>query len=396
MANPLMKSSAGPKLAPPRSCALDYLRATITVLVVFLHAILAYPTWGIFDPVDYLNSTAPVIDPMTSSALDLLPTLLNDFFMALMFFISGLFVWKSLAKKGAAAFLMDRGRRLGIPFVLSLAVIMPLAYYPAFLLTGAEDDPLSYWVGWSWNSGPAWFLSMLLGFDLLLAIFFQAMRQTHRAIPEVLVTQPQAFFLTLVVFSGLGFMPLMAVYGPLQWLEWGPFVVVQACRLVLYAVYFVAGVVVGGRGLETTFLTPDGPLARRWRVWLFASIGAALALVIALSVVRLDPRAPWTRPAGWWQLGSCMVLYSATLSMAFLALFLRFMHVRYPWADNMSDNAYGIYVVHYPFVVWTQYLLLGSSIPATSKALIVFGVSLGLSWTTSALVRSLPRVRTVL
>jgi len=248
-------------------------------------------------------------------------------FMALMFFISGLFVWKSLAKKGAAAFLMDRGRRLGIPFVLSLAVIMPLAYYPAFLLTGAEDDPLSYWVGWSWNSGPAWFLSMLLGFDLLLAIFFQAMRQTHRAIPEVLVTQPQAFFLTLVVFSGLGFMPLMAVYGPLQWLEWGPFVFVQACRLVLYAVYFVAGVVVGGRGLETTFLTPDGPLARRWWVWLFASIGAALALVIALSVVRLDPRASWTRPAGWWQLGSCMVLYSATLSMAFLALFLRFMHV---------------------------------------------------------------------
>jgi surface polysaccharide O-acyltransferase-like enzyme len=91
-----------------------------------------------------------------------------------------------------------------------------------------------------------------------------------------------------------------------------------------------------------------------------------------------------------------MVLYSATLSMAFLALFLRFMHVRYPWADNLSDNAYGIYVVHYPFVVWTQYLLLGSSMPATSKAMIVFSVSLGLSWITSALLRSIPGVRAVL
>jgi hypothetical protein len=34
--------------------------------------------------------------------------------------------------------------------------------------------------------------------------------------------------------------------------------------------------------------------------------------------------------------------------------------------------------------------------PATSKAIIVFSVSLGLSWTMSALVRSIPGVRAVL
>ncbi|MFN9979506.1 MAG: hypothetical protein ACK53Y_06315, partial [bacterium] len=67
-----------------------------------------------------------------------------------------------------------------------------------------------------------------------------------------------------------------------------------------------------------------------------------------------------------------------------------------PHLDNLSDNAYGIYVVHYPFVMWTQYLLLGSSMPATSKAIIVFSVALGLSWTMSALVRSIPGVRAVL
>jgi hypothetical protein len=171
--------------------------------------------------------------------------LLTNFFMALMFFISGLFVWQSLTQKGAAAFLMERWRRLGIPFALSLAVIMPVAYYPAFLRTGAEEDVLSYWVGWSWNSGPAWFLSMLFGFDLLLAICFHVMGQTRRAVPEALVTQPPAFFLALVILSSLGFMPLMAVYGPFRWLEWGPFIIGQASRPALYAVYFVAGVVVG-------------------------------------------------------------------------------------------------------------------------------------------------------
>jgi len=70
--------------------------------------------------------------------------------------------------------------------------------------------------------------------------------------------------------------------------------------------------------------------------------------------------------------------------------------IRHPWIDNLSDNAYAIYLMHYPFVIWSQYVLLGSSMPATTKALVVFGVSLGLSWGTSALVRSIPGVRAVL
>jgi len=106
----MVNPPAGPKPLRPRSCALDYLRSTITVLVVWLHAILAYPTWGIFNPTDYVHSTAPVIDPMPSRVFDLPPVLLNNFFMALMFFISGLFVWQSLTKKGAAGYLMDRLR----------------------------------------------------------------------------------------------------------------------------------------------------------------------------------------------------------------------------------------------------------------------------------------------
>jgi surface polysaccharide O-acyltransferase-like enzyme len=392
----MANKSVGPKPSSGRSCSLDYLRSAITVLVVFLHAILAYPTWGRFYPANYLHSTGPVIDPQKTPAFDLVPALLNGFFMALMFFISGLFVWKSLATKGAACFLKDRWRRLGIPYVLSLAVIMPLAYYPSFLLTGAQEDIFSYWCGWSWISGPAWFLSMLLGFNLLAVIAFRIAGPSHHAVADVLVTQPGAFFLALIILSGVGFMPLMAMYGPYRWLEWGPFTIGQANRLVLYAVYFFAGVAAGARGLETTFLKHPGPLSRRWWAWLMAAAIAALALVVALGTVKVDSTGPWTRPAGWWQLGCCMVLYSATLSLAFLALFLRFVHTRHPWIDSLSDNAYAIYLVHYPFVIWSQYVLLGSSLPAATKALVVFGVSLGLSWGASVLLRSIPGVRAFL
>jgi len=58
--------------------------------------------------------------------------------------------------------------------------------------------------------------------------------------------------------------------------------------------------------------------------------------------------------------------------------------------DGASENAYGIYLFHYVFVLWTQYLLLDVSLPAIAKGLIVFAVSLVLSWAASAALRRVP------
>jgi hypothetical protein len=57
--------------------------------------------------------------------------------------------------------------------------------------------------------------------------------------------------------------------------------------------------------------------------------------------------------------------------------------------DSLSRNAYGMYLVHYVFVVWLQYALLNAHLFAFTKAAIVFGVTLVLSWATSAALRRL-------
>ena len=116
------------------------------------------------------------------------------FFMALLFFVSGLFVWKSIVNKGSIRFLLDRLLRLGIPFLVMVGIIMPLAYYPSFLQTGAEESFISYWSGWSWRSGPAWFLSLLIVFDLLAAICFQFAAHSNRSVPQIFFRQPSSFF----------------------------------------------------------------------------------------------------------------------------------------------------------------------------------------------------------
>jgi glucans biosynthesis protein C len=52
----------------------------------------------------------------------------------------------------------------------------------------------------------------------------------------------------------------------------------------------------------------------------------------------------------------------------------------------LSANAYGIYLLHYPFVVWGQYALLESDIGAIPKAACVFTGALGFSWGASAVL----------
>jgi surface polysaccharide O-acyltransferase-like enzyme len=48
--------------------------------------------------------------------------------------------------------------------------------------------------------------------------------------------------------------------------------------------------------------------------------------------------------------------------------------------NGLSANAYGLYLVHYNFVVRLQYALLGAALLAAIKVAIVFGGTLVLSW----------------
>jgi surface polysaccharide O-acyltransferase-like enzyme len=75
-----------------------------------------------------------------------------------------------------------------------------------------------------------------------------------------------------------------------------------------------------------------------------------------------------------------VVLVVATVCLGFAAVFLRFGHARSTLTDSLSDNAYAIYLVHYVFVVWLQYALLGAALPAVAKGVLVFAGALLLSW----------------
>src|SRR5438876_924778 len=151
-------------VAPVRITALDRARTFITLLVVLHHSVVNYTHFGNGDRMRWLG-------------FDLVVLFNDSFFMACMFFISGLFVRDSLARRGSANFLGHRAVRLGVPFLISIFVLMPIAYYPTFLryhLPGTTDfNFFHFWwrtltIG-PWPSGPAWFLWVLLALDIAAA-----------------------------------------------------------------------------------------------------------------------------------------------------------------------------------------------------------------------------------
>jgi glucan biosynthesis protein C len=79
---------------------------------------------------------------------------------------------------------------------------------------------------------------------------------------------------------------------------------------------------------------------------------------------------------------------SCTFScIAFITMFRATVHSPKSWWNSLSDNAYLIYLVHYVFVIWCQYLLLEAPFPAFVKFLITFIVSVSASWAVSILIR---------
>ena len=308
--------------------------------------------------------------------------------MSLMFFLSGLFVPSSLARKGTWTFLSDRILRIGVPFVLAVLFLMPIAYYPSY--RASEGGSLGdYWQSWMalpfWPCGPQWFLWQLLALNVLAAAlhrFVPGSRDALERFAGALRGRPVWFFVALAVASALAYVPLALVYMPWEWSHSGA-LSFQLSRPLHYLVYFFAGYVVGGYGLDRGLLAVDGPLARQWARWVAAAFAGWIIWAIPTSGVLDDPGAPIGLQIAS-NLGFSVACASGCLAL--IAVCLHFASERVRTLDSLSANAYGMYLVHYLFVVWLQFALLDVPLPAVGKVAIVFLGTLVMSWSICAAV----------
>jgi surface polysaccharide O-acyltransferase-like enzyme len=387
------------KPASSYNLAIGYLRAFITVLVLAHHAVLAYHPFAPPMPASLLTQPRwwqafPVVDSQRWIGFALFVGFNDTFFMSLMFFLSGLFVWQSLERRGSSAFLRNRVQRLGLPFVVAAALVAPLAYYPSYLLTGTSTGLAGFWHEWrslgDWPAGPAWFVWVLLAFDCIAAALLALIPKWGQTLGRALsgISRPAVFFALLVALSALAYIPLALIYSPFYWFSFGPFYV-QASRPLHYLVYFFIGAGVGAYGFERGLLAPEGKLARRWILWCVAAL-VAFCVATVIAIASFSAKGS---PQVWGMIGGMsFALSCAASSLAFLAIFVHFTRSGNRVLDSLRDNAYGMYLIHYVFVSWLQYALLKTALTAIAKGSAVFLGTLALSWATTAALRRIPVV----
>ena len=377
-----------------RNLAFDYLRAFAVILVVYHHAIHAYTTFAFINFENPVATPSPVVNDQRWLGFDLVVAFNETFIMPLLFFISGMFVWQSLARKGAWKYLIDRLIRLGVPFVVGVLILIPLAYYPAQLqvgqITGVDASYSAFWLGMLRSgfgtAGPLWFLWLLLTFNCLATILYRVAplsKDLIRGRLNIVFGRPVAFFCSLLGISILAYLPMAIIIGPLKWIGIGLFHV-QASRILLYLLYFLAGTGVGAYGVDHSAFISGGALAKHWWVWLAAGLLSFIVFITMVAVVTDIDRAIVSEIA-------FVVCCGATV-FGLTGLFLRFAMRQVGIFDSLSDNSYGIYIVHYVFVTWLQYLLLRSPLAPSLKGMVVFLITLIFSWGSIAAIRRIPMV----
>ncbi|HVV43424.1 MAG TPA: acyltransferase, partial [Nitrobacter sp.] len=334
--------------AVSRNLALDRARTFLTLVVLVHHAVIPYTYYGHTDAKSWIGFDAIVLAT-------------DSFFMAMFFFLSGLFVWPSLQHKAPAKFLTDRVLRLGVAFAIAAVTVIPIAYYALALQQGQHLSFTEFWwktvtVG-PWPSGPLWFVWVLLAFDVSACLL-------HRIAPSMLdhvnrlstasFERPERFFAYLVLATAILYVPSRLYFGSNTWFEFGPFAV-QKSRVLLYAEYFFIGAGIGAANFSEGVLSADGRLARSGPGWIVTALVPYCLLWVLIYIKRGILGNPDTLPA-WYEpaYSVLFVAFSAGIIFAILAYFLRFKRSGWSVLDPLQHDAYGIFLVHYAFVLWLQ------------------------------------------
>jgi surface polysaccharide O-acyltransferase-like enzyme len=390
---------------PRSSLALNNLRAIVILLVLSFHSVLAYikflpPQPFPFDRPPYLWNAFPIVDSQRWLGFDLYCAWQDVFLMSLFFFLSGLFVWPSLRRRGTQTFLLHRVLRLGVPFALVVLFLMPVALYPTYLQTATNPRVAAYWHHWLalpfWPGGPMWFLWLLLVGDFAVAALHQfapRLASLLLRLSSAAKARPARYFAGFLLVSALAYVPMALAFTPSAWSELGPFSF-QLSRPLHYALYFFAGVGIGAGGIEDGLLAADGPLARRWLIWVAAAVTGLLAWMGLTGLTIAEGAAV---PFGLQAIADLSFVVACFAScFGVLAVVLRFAARRLPSLAGLRDSAYGMYLVHYLFVVWLQFALLGAALPAVIKGSIVFSGTLLASWAVVAALRRIPPIGEIL
>ena len=337
---------------------MDALRAGAVLLVVALHAAVPYMAVQIPEVLWTLQ------DRSTNRLFEWVFLWCNGVSMPLFFLLAGLFAAMVCDERGAAAFLLQRTKRILLPFIAACILILPITFYVwagGWLLTGrctmkeilrvqfdSSIQPNLY--------GPAhlWFLEYLF----LLCLLFAAVTAlgTRRG-KSVGVGAPVLF---------VGCTALILWIDPGAPVHFHNSFVPNPGRFLYYTIFFFAG----------AWLLRD---KRRLvgSTWLSA-LYVAVSLIAFCGVFWLLPShlASGLEGGPRLLLVTAMVLFVWSSLFGFVGLAQHLVDREYPGVSYLAAASYWIYLVHFPVVGAAQIALSQLPVAALVKFTVVFAVTM--------------------
>ena len=351
----------GSRTTGARVAHVDDLKAVLVAWIIGCHALMAYTRVGGW-PWDEVQETTLAPRAELAVCVALGPTGL--FVIGTFFFLAGLFAPAAIRGGGAAVFVRRRLVRLGVPWVLGVLVVWPTLMWWARRSAGFD---------WSWreafvrrtpflDSGPLWFLQVLLYVSLGYALWWARLR---RGRPRLVVGRGH-----LLVATGA----IAAVsYGVSIWF---PARSQQVLDLHVWqwpqcVGMFVLGVLAGDAGWAGRI---PSDLVRVCRVAVVAALGAAgvAALLTGLSDVARDG-TPYLG-GGTWRSAVLAVLEAVLVvggSVWLLAVAQRRGPGGAPWLRPWRRGAFAAYLLQAPVLIAVEVALRPLAVGAGVKAVVV-------------------------
>jgi len=283
---------AGAATKPVRRHDLDWLRVMAVLLLIPFHSARVFDVWE-----DFYVKNGRTSGGLTWGVI----AFLNPWHMPLLFVLAGAATWYALGHRSAGGYAAERSKRLLVPFLFGLMVIVPPQTYLAQWSKGIEPVQ-GFWsagdlTGYTGGFTPAhlWFIAFLFAFSLVaLPLFVRWHRRPIGArwllfaMPLILALSnglpapddgPQNPFYSLALFIG-GFLLLADPRAErLIHRAWRPLLLIAAVTMASVLLVWHSGVEdtwTDGSGIQVGFELLQQ--VNTW-VWVLALLGLGHAFL---------------------------------------------------------------------------------------------------------------------
>lgn len=377
---------AAPAPAKSKIQYIDNLRVLLTILVILHHTAICYGAPGGWYYRQPTQNTAALI------IMTLFVATNQAFFMGFFFFLSALFTEASYIKKGAAKFVADRLKRLGLPLLFYSFILSPILNYMVYVYgKGKQATFIQFLSGYDdWiDFGVTWFIAALLLFTLVYVVLQKAgiSRQVKKySLPGNGTILLFAVMLGLVSFAVRLFFPVGWVLHPVGF---------QLGHFTQYIALFCAGIAASRNNWLNNIEAKKG-----W-YWLMLAIVMVIVIFPSLYVIKEVTHSPLDafQGNGSWQSLLSAVWEQVTgicIIMALLCITKYRWNAGTPLLQKMARASFATYILHPLIVIACTLLLKGVTINHAFKLLIAAPVVVPCSFLLGSMAVKIPVVKNVL